>query len=152
MFSSNFIFDNFWAFLILATVFNAFFLKARSQKIITKQPDLQEGYDQLFKAYLVYLNIPWVVMGIGIVFGGVPSFFSFFGLNEGNPFVLAFHVSIIVLWILSIWWLYFKGGAEFLAKYPGAFGPAIRSPTIIKIFSGLILAGGLMVMIIMWSS
>src|SRR5688572_26838298 len=116
------ILDNFWIFLILATVVNAFLLKIRFRKFIDEQPDLQDGYDKLFKGYLVYLNIPWIVMGGGMVFGKVSSFFSFFRPMEGNPYVLAFHITVIFLSILSVWWLYFKGGAEFLAKYPGALG------------------------------
>lgn len=147
----NFIFDNAWILFIVVTVFNAFYLKARSQKIIAKQPDLQEGYDQLFKAYLIYLNIPWVVMGIGVLFGGVPSVFSFFRPRDGNIFVLAFHASIVILWVLSIWWLYFNAGAEFLVKYPGVFNQDIQSPTLLKVYFGLALAGGVMGMIFMWS-
>src|SRR5688572_25505898 len=118
----NIIFHNFWIFLIFATVFNAFLLRIRSKRIILEQPELQKGYNLLFKGYLIYMNIPWVVIGIGIVFGNVPSFSSFFRPREGHPFVLAFHGSIIFLWALSIWWFYFKNGAEFLANYPGAFG------------------------------
>ena len=150
MFNINFIFDNFWALLILATVLNAFFLKARSKKIIAKRPELQEGYDKLFRGYLLYLNIPWAIMGVGMVLGGVPSFFSFFRPMNGNPFVLAFHASVLVLWMLSGWWLYFKGGAKFLAKYPGALGPVIESPTIVKIFLGSILFGSALVLALIW--
>ncbi len=146
----NFIFDNAWILFIAVTVFNAFYLKARSQKIITKQPDLQEGYDQLFKGYLVYMNIPWAVMGIGVLFGGVPSTLSFLRPRDGNIFVLAFHASIVILWILSIWWLYFKGGAEFLVKYPGVFTQDIKSPTFLKFIFGVMLAGGIMGMVFMW--
>ena len=151
MFTGNFIFDNIWVLFILVTVFNAFYLKNRSKKVVVKQPDLQEGYDQLFKGYLIYLNIPWLVMGIGVLLGGVPSAFSFFKPRDGNIFVLAFHASIVILWILSIWWLYFKGGAEFLVKYPGVFNQDIQSPILLKIYFGLALAGGVMGMVFMWS-
>jgi hypothetical protein len=145
------IFDNFWVWLILASVFNAFYLKVRSRKFIEKQPELQAGYDQLFKGELIYLNVPWVVAGIGIVFGGVPSFFSYLTPREGNLFVLAFHVTIIVLWILTIWWIYFRGGAEFLVKHPGVFRQDIKSPTLMKILFGVLLAGGIVAMINMWT-
>jgi hypothetical protein len=151
MLIADLIFDNFWVFLILGTIFNAFLLKARSKRIIAKQPDLKEGYDKLFKGYLVYLNVPWMVMGIGMVFGGVPSFFSFSTPRDGNPFVLAFHATLISLWIIGAWWLFFKRGNEFLAKYPGVLGPAIQSPALIKIFTGFILLGGALIMISIWN-
>ena len=147
----NFIFRNVWILFIVVTVFNAFYLKARSQKIIAKQPDLQEGYDQLFKGCLIYLNIPWAVMGIGILLGGVPSIFSFFNPRDGNIFVLVFHASLVILWILSIWWIYFNSGAEFLVKYPGVFNRDFQSPTHLKIYYALSLAVSVMGMIFMWS-
>jgi hypothetical protein len=147
----NFIFDNGWVLFILITVFNSFYLKARSQKIIAEKPDLQEGYDQLFKVYLTYLNIPWVVMGIGVLFGGVPGVFGFFNPRDGNIFVLAFHATVVILWILSIWWIYFKGGAEFLVKYPGVFNQDIKSPILLKVLFAVMLIGGIFGMAFMWS-
>jgi hypothetical protein len=147
----NFIFDNGWVLFILITVFNSFYLKARSQKIIVEKPDLQEGYDQLFKGYLTYLNIPWVVMGIGVLFGGVPGVFGFFNPRDGNIFVLAFHATVVILWILSIWWIYFKGGAEFLVKYPGVFNQDIKSPILLKVLFAVMLIGGIFGMAFMWS-
>lgn len=151
MLSIDLIFNYFWVLLIFASVFNAFYLKIRSKKFIEKQPELQEGYDQLFKGELIYLNIPWVVAGIGMIFGGVSDFFSFFRPRDGNLFVIAFHLTIIALWALTIWWIYFKSGAEFLIKYPGVFNYDIKSPVLMKILVGVMLAGGIMAMISMWS-
>lgn len=151
MFVGNFIFDNGWVLLILVTVFNAFYLKARSQKIIARQPELQEGYDQLFKGYLIYLNIPWIVMGIGVLFGSVPGVFGFFRPRDGNIFVLAFHAIVVILWILCVWWIYFNGGAEFLVKYPGVFNQDIKSPILLKVLFAVMLIGGILGMASMWS-
>jgi len=148
--AGNFIFKNAWVLFILVTVLNAFMLKARSKKMIDQQPDLQAGYGQIFKGYLIYLNIPWIVMGVGVLFGGVPSVFSFFRPRDGNVFVLAFHASVVILWILSIWWLYFNGGAEFLVKYPGVFNQDIKSPNFLKLYCALALAGGVLAMLFMW--
>ena len=146
-----FVFDYAWILFIVVTIINALFLKARSSKIVKDNPDLRDGYDQLFKGYLFYMNIPWMVMGIGMIVGGVPSTFSYFAPRHGNFFVIAFHVSILILWFLSIWWLYFKGGAEFLVKYKGVFNRDIQSPLLIKIFFGISMLGGVAGMIFMWS-
>ncbi len=148
--TGNFIFDYFWGLAIGVTIFNAFYLKLRSQKIIAAQPELREGYDNLFKGYLTFMNVPWVVMGIGVLFGGVPGT-SYFRPRDGIIFVLAFHTSIVILWMLAIWWLYFNGGAESLVKYPGVFNQDIKSPVLVKIYSGIALAGGILGMILMWS-
>lgn len=149
--TGNFIFDNGWVLFIFVTVFNAFYLKARSQKNIAKQPELKEGYDQLFKGYLIYSNIPWIVMGIGVLLGGVPGVFDFLRPRDGNIFVLAFYATVVILWILSIWWIYFKGGAEFLIKYPGVFNQDIKSPILLKVLFGVMLIGGIFGMAFLWS-
>jgi hypothetical protein len=100
-----FVFDYAWILFILVTVLNASILRVRSSRIVKEHPELQNGYDQLFKGYLLYMNIPWVVMGIGMIFGGVPSTLSYFAPRHGNLFVVAFHVSVVILWLLGIWWL-----------------------------------------------
>jgi hypothetical protein len=146
-----FVFDYAWIFLILVTIVNALILKARSASSVREHPELREGYDQLFKGYLLYMNIPWVVMGVGMLLGRVPSTISFFTPRHGNIFVIAFHLSVVFLWLLSIWWIYFKGGAEFLVRYKGVFNRDIQSPTVIKLFAGLMLLGGIVGMTFMWS-
>jgi hypothetical protein len=145
-----FVFDYAWIFLILVTTINALVLKVHSSRIVKEHPELQGGYDQLFKGYIIYMNIPWAIMGIGMVFGGVPSAFNFFTPRHGNIFVIPFHASIVILWFLGIWWVYFKGGAEFLNKYKGIFNRDF-SANFIKVYFGVCLIGGILGMIVMWS-
>ena len=148
----DFIFNNFWILLILGSVYNAFLLKLRSRKFIQKQPELREGYDRLFIGELIYLNIPWVIAGVGIILGGVPGLFSYLTSGSGNLFILAFQLSIGVLCVLIGWWVFFKGGAEFLAKHPGALGPAIQSPALIRVLIGLLVAFGIFAIVSIWLS
>jgi hypothetical protein len=82
---------------IVVSVINAFYLKIRSRPMIEEHPELQKGYDQLFKGELIYLNILWVVAGIGMIFGGFSDFSSFLKPSAGNLFILAFHVTVIIL-------------------------------------------------------
>jgi len=147
----NWIFNNVWVLFILVSVLNAFYLRIRSKKFIEKQPELKEGFDRLITGELIYLNIPWVVAGIGIVFGGVPGFLSYLTPRHGNLFVLAFHATIIALWIFTFWWIYFKGGAEFLVKYSGMANYQLKSPVFLKFLFALELAFGIAGMVLMWS-
>lgn len=147
----GFVFRYGWTLFVLVTVLNAFMIKARSQKMIARNPDLHAGYEQLFKGYLIFMNIPWLVMGFGMIAGGVPNIFSFLAPRQGNPFVLAFHASVVILWMLTIWWVYLKGGAEFLARHPGALNSEIKSPELIKLLVGVMLLGGILAMAAMWS-
>lgn len=138
----------FWLIAIGVTFANAYIIRSRAREAIARNPDLKEGYEKIFRGYLIYLNIPWVVMGIGILVGGVSSVFDYFNPRAGNPFVLVFHLSIIILWLLSIIWVYFRGGAEFLVAHPGVVN--IKSALVLKFLFALMLLGGVIALIAMW--
>jgi hypothetical protein len=89
-------------------------------------------------------------MGIGMIFGGVPSTFTYFAPRHGNLFVIAFYISLVTLYLLGIWWIYFKGGAEFLVKYYGSLYRKYQSPLLVKTYFGISLLGGIVAMAVMW--
>lgn len=144
-------FDYFWILGMLAVVMGTIYLRNSWKKIVEVQPELRKGYDQLLLGYLVFFNIPWIVMGIGMIFGGIPSSLSFFKPRNGSIFILAFYISIVLLWILGAWWLYFKGGAEFLIEHPGSMNSTFNSPKQVKFFYAVTLVFGIVAMILMWS-
>ena len=149
----------FWVVAIIGTCANAFFYKMRSQEFIKADPSLADGYSKLIKGFLIWLNIPWIVMGIGCTIGGVPSVFHFFNPQEGNPFVLAWFGSVFILWILGSYWIFLKGGAKTLVKYPGAIqahspfskSKDLSSPAAIKLFWCACLFGGIFGVYMMWT-
>ena len=53
------------------------------------------------RGWLVYGNLPWVVMGLGILFGGVPTIFHYFNPRNG-PVVLIWYGTVIALWVASV--------------------------------------------------
>src|SRR5690606_38784976 len=110
-----------WIVFIAFTVLNGLLLKSRSKKYIEANPDLKLGYDNYFKGWLFYGNIPWVIMMIGTLSGVTESIFDYLNPKSMNLMVLVFHFSLIVLWVLSVRWIYFKKGAEFIEKHPGLF-------------------------------
>lgn len=109
----------FWIVFIIAAIINTFIVRRRSKKHIAKSPELAVGYEKLFRGMIIFGNLPSIIMGIGILTGLACSMFDYFQPNSLNPIVLIFHFSIIALWILSIWWIYFNRGAEFIEKHPG---------------------------------
>ena len=147
----NIIEKSFWLIAVIVTFVNAYILKSRSQDAIARNPELKEGYEKIFRGYLIYLNIPWVVMGIGILFGGVAGVFDYFNPRTGNPSVLAFHLSVVILWALGVYWIYFRGGAEFLVKHPGLMNIDIKSASALKLIFALMLLGGITALVVMWS-
>jgi hypothetical protein len=78
-------------------------------------------------------------MGGGVVVGGAPSVFHYFN-PRGGPFVIAFWVTVVVLWIGTYRWL-FRGGAEELVAHPGLLNIQV-GPRVIKLLFLLALAGG----------
>jgi len=150
------LFTHTWIMFIAMTFANGIVLKYRSKKHITRNSELKKGYDNYFKGWIFYGNIPWVIMMIGSLSGMTQGTFDYLNPRSLNPIVLAFHFSIIVLWILSVRWIYFKNGAEFIETHPGLLQKTGFSGTTnvtakqIKQFLPLMLFGGLIGMIIMW--
>lgn len=131
-----------WLIFIVGTVLNALILKSRSRTYIQQQPELAAGYQQLFNGVLLWGNLPWVVMGIGIHFGEVHSVFSYFRPRDGNPFVLAWFGVVVALWLLGFYWLFARRGAEFLVKHPGLLRGNPKSPAMLRLCYCLMIAGG----------
>ncbi len=112
------LFQYFWAPLILMTVIKAFQFKREVQKYLVDKPELEELQNTFFKNILLFGNIPWLIMMMGSLSGEFKSPFDVFEPNDGNPFVISYHLSILVIWIFLARWIYFKGGAETLEKHP----------------------------------
>jgi len=116
-----------------------------------------KGYDDFVKGWLFYANIPWVIMGIGALTGMTNNIYEYLALKQMNPIVLIFHASIVCLWILSVWWIYFRNGAEFIEKHPGfinrpSFSGKRKDVTAkeIKIFYPVILLVNIIIIIMVW--
>jgi hypothetical protein len=139
-----------WLIFIAVTVVNALILKFRSRAHVQQQPELAAGYQQLFNGVLLWGNLPWVVMGIGILFGGVPSTFSYLRPRDGNPFVLAWFGVVVAFWLLGFYWLFTRRGAEFLVEHPGLLRGNPKSPTMIRFFYCLMVACGVVALCFMF--
>jgi len=50
-------------------------------------------------------DIPWLVMGWGVLFGGVPSVFSFFRPQDHNPYVTYWYGSLLLLAVVNALWI-----------------------------------------------
>lgn len=150
------LFKHGWVMFISVTIANGLIFKYNAKKYIAENPTLAPGYQNFFKGWLVFGNIPWVILMIGNLSGMTHHTFDFFNPRAMNPIVLIFHFSIILLWILSVRWIYFKNGAEFFETHPGllqrsGFGENKKvTARQIKIFFPLFLLGGIAGMIMMW--
>lgn len=141
----------FWLLALGGTALQAYSLKRRVRSLIAEKPELEEGYEKIFKGYLFFGSLPWIVMGVGVLSGGAHGVFDFFRPGDGNPYVLAFHLVIIGIWTLSALWIFFGEDAEFLVRHPGLFNWRFKSPIAIKILLAISLAGGIAGMYLMWT-
>ena len=83
---------------------------------------------------------PWLVMGLGVWVGGVPTLWHFFNPRRGNPWVLAWWGVVIGINLLLFLWIFFRDGAEYMEAHP-AFQPR-RSGLSIKLQAALYLQTG----------
>jgi hypothetical protein len=141
----------FWAVCIAVTFVNAAIFRARASQHIRANPELSEGYRTLINGFVTWGNLPWLVMGIGCVFGGVPSVFNYFRPRDGNPYVLSFLASVVLVWVLGTYWIILRDGAAMLVKYPGLLNINLKSRRAVMIYWFLGLAGGVAGIIIMFS-
>ena len=131
-----------WFLFVVVTCVNAVVWWHRGQPIIAKHPERRERYLRLVRGFLFWGNLPWLVMGLGIVVGSVPSTFHYFNPRNG-PFVIAWFVTVIGLWILTFIWLFFRRGAETLIEHPGLLNLPVSSPWAIKIIFLVSVSGGI---------
>lgn len=152
------IFKYAWVLFIVVNFINAFIMRRRVNPYIELNPELKEGYDKLFKNFLIYGNIIWIIVAIGDLTGQTKSIFDFLSPAQFNPIVLLFHVAVIVLWIVGSYWVFLNNGAEFLVKHPGFFNngvPGNSNPlnkNTVKLFWTLIIVGGIVGEIMMWKT
>ena len=83
-----------------------------------------------------------IVIGVGILVGGVQTVFDYMNPREGNPYVILFHITVVVLWALFVMWIYFGEGAEFLARHPGWLNYDMKSAFALKLLFAIMLLGG----------
>ena len=123
----------FWAIAILVMFANGAIFWVRAKKQIKLNPDLKEGYHKIIKGFLLWGNLPWIVMGIGCTVGGVTSGWRHINLHESSPYVLAFYASIALVWVLGSYWIFFRDGAKALVRHPGLLNYDLKKPVWIKI-------------------
>src|SRR5580693_2773384 len=88
------VFRHAWVLFILVQCANGAIWWRRAQPRIAQNPALRDGYCRLIKSWLTYGNLPWLVMGAGILSGAVPSPFHYFNPRNG-PFVIAFYLTVV---------------------------------------------------------
>ncbi len=115
----DFVFKYFWAIIILTTLGLVYksWLLIRSE--VRSDKSKLEQYRRFLMHASVWLNLPWVLMGAGILTGEVSSLLDFLKPSEGNSFVTLWFICIGVLFLIGTYWVFFLKGAETLERNSG---------------------------------
>ena len=63
----------FWILGILSALWNTHELKLRASRVIAAKPELALGYRRYAFAELAFYSLPWLVMGVSILVGGLTA-------------------------------------------------------------------------------
>jgi hypothetical protein len=140
--SSEFLFfRHVWVLFIVTTIINALIFRARSERYLCDDPSLEDGYRKLFWGSLISGIIPYAIMGLGCMVGGVPSVFHYINPLDRNPFITAFWALMLLEWVLGTYWLFAWGGAEMIIRHPGLYTRRCHTPAMLKLIWCIATAG-----------
>lgn len=147
----NIVFKYLWIGFIAVTLLNGLIIFIRSKTYTKNNKELEEGYKKIIFYLITLGNLPWLIMGLGIVSGYTNTIFDYFRPRDLNNIVLVFHIVTLLLMLATFNWVFFRGGAEFLEQYK-LFDASNdnRSAKEIKVRFALSTAGGIIAMIALW--
>lgn len=128
----------FWAIIIVSQAA----LARRQWKTISERhlhdPEFIAGYRRLFRGFLFWTNIPWVLMGFLILTGKVEDVFVFVRPEAMDIWIFLWLASLIFILLLGSLWIFLRRGAETLASHPGVpYAPHARAAHIKLIWLAL---------------
>jgi hypothetical protein len=141
---------HFWFLFLALTFLAAGIEKIHAHFVVKKHPELREGYNKLIFGFIVLMGLPWLVMGVGVINQKIPSGLFFFMLQDGNPFVSAFFICLILEYVFCLNGIWFRGGVDFLLKYPSLLGASKSSPLTIKLAITAEVFGGMLAILMFW--
>jgi hypothetical protein len=100
----------FWVLCIAATLLN--FRRSRAGQPSAAETPVPTEDGTVRGRVLASMIAPWVVMGFGIIFGGVPGVWNYFRPQDLNPYVWAWYLSVFLLSCGLAYWVLFAGGAK----------------------------------------
>ncbi|MDR2220466.1 MAG: hypothetical protein LBE24_07810 [Methylobacillus sp.] len=133
-------FEYFWLAVLALLAFQ--YVQARRALSAQEAEDAQAHEVGFFqKLYIIWFGLPFVIMGAGKLTGYTPIVWHYFRPQDLNPFVLAFHIVLLVEICALTWWVFCAGGAEkirdlgiFVVDAPGRPGKPVSSLIGIKLF------------------
>jgi hypothetical protein len=108
-----------WIFFLLMGLTNSYLGWRSLLTHIQKNEVLKSKYRLLFTQYAIWTNLPWIVMGLGILLGEANGVLDYLVPSSGNLAVMIWWGLFFLMNYGLVIWIFFAGGAEKLEKYPG---------------------------------
>ncbi len=115
----EFLFRNFWLLAIGVGILNYFLIRRNVRQYIKEDPSRESGYEQYLTYLLLFLVLPWVLMGAGILSGEMNTVFDALNPRNGPWIVQVFWGLIGSLFLVHAVWVIRGPGAEFYENHPG---------------------------------
>ncbi len=132
---------HFWAVAIGVNLLNVTLLKKNIKRHVQQQPELAVGYNDLLKKFAIYLNLPWALMGAGVMVGRIDSLSDIMNIRGADPFILVWWVVLLLDIAVIDYWIIYRKGAERLITYNRAHTLNLTDPKQVKTFFILCSAG-----------
>lgn len=132
----------FWIICLAMTFANYRITRNRIHAMTDLGPLEKESGEACAKWFAILSSIPWLVMGWGILYGDVPSTFSFLRPADGNPYVVLWVCTVLALSMVYAGWVWFADGARKVRLFQlqsrlARSGSGPMSERAIKIFAAL---------------
>jgi hypothetical protein len=128
-------------FILVACVQGAIWRK-RARSRIVLDPELDSGFRTFVRVWLIYGNLPWLLLGGAVLCGALPPPLNSLDPRH-SPYAGLILITIVLLWVATFEGLFFRGHAEVLLTYPGVFDVPLNRPWAVKLWFLICLSGGI---------
>lgn len=105
----------FWLLSIILA-FQYLYTPQKMRENFETDEDFME-FRSIRRRIFIFSIIPWMVMGVGILYGGVSDIWQYFPSRESSLYVSVFYLVVFVELAFFTIWVLFMGGAKPAAKY-----------------------------------
>jgi hypothetical protein len=126
---------------------------AQARERFAGDPPRAAQAERLMRLFALFNALPWLVMGVGVLVGGVPGVWSYFRPQDGNPYVWAWFASALLMSIVFAVWVFAFDGAATMSDlglgtlFGGRGGRTQMSPATIKLTAAF---GPLFIVLWIW--
>ena len=111
------LFQYFWIFIVFVIAANGVVWRIAARDRINADPLLRKPLNRLYGGFVFWLSLPFLMMGLSIISGGVDNVLDYLTADIGNPHILGLYALIFAEDALFIYWVFFRRGDHFLALH-----------------------------------